>query len=99
MPASNPEELPRTASSPAAAPHPEARILILHATAGSGHKRAAQALERAKGLPRRRLSVWVPAAIIAAAALGYLWGSRQAGGPLAEPLQLRLEHSLGTHRP
>src|SRR5689334_15600522 len=62
MPASNPEKLPRTppgraapappgspasSAAPAPAVHPDPRILILHATAGSGHKRAAQALERA----------------------------------------------------
>jgi hypothetical protein len=46
------------------------------------------------------LALWVAAAIIAAVVLGYLAGSRWAGkAPLAEPLQLRLERSLGTYRP
>jgi len=44
--------------------------------------------------------LWVPAALIAAVVLGYLWGSRpQGSAALVEPLQLRLERSLVTYKP
>jgi len=40
------------------------------------------------------------AAVAAALVLGYLWASRPQGNvTLAEPLQLRLEHSLATDKP
>jgi hypothetical protein len=48
----------------------------------------------------RRFALWVPAALAAALALGYLWGSRPQGdATLTEPLQLRLERSLVTYQP
>ena len=80
-----------------------ARVAAADALAAD-QDRAAQARDRLKALPgqgaRRILGIGVAAAIIAAVVLGYLAGSRSTGkAPLAEPLQLRLERSLGTYRP
>ena len=57
-------------------------------------------LSELRGRMPRRFAWWVPAAVMVALAIGYLWGSRpQGNAPLAEPLQLRLEHSLVTYKP
>ena len=99
----------RSAAESAAADALRAR-LTAEATFSADAARSADAAGRAEEVHRtlsdlrkqlpRRFFLWVPAAIAAAVVLGYLWASRPQGNvTLAEPLQLRLEHSLATDKP